>query len=112
MKLRAVGVPTGRWAELASLAAAPKPDLPVIPARGGQALDRKTVHRIVKRAAKRVGVDAAVSAHWIRHSHASHALDNGCKPHVLQASLEHASLNTTTRYVHAKNGEGSESFIR
>jgi site-specific recombinase XerD len=66
----------------------------------------------VKRAARRAGVNGAASPHWLRHSHASHALDNGCKPHVLQKSLGHASLATTTGYLHVRAGEGSASFIR
>ena len=111
-KLRAVEVPAALWGELAALTVVPKPDMAVIPGRDGHALDRKAVHRIVKRAARRVGLDAAVSAHWMRHSHASHALDNGCKPHVLQKSLGHASLSTTTGYSHVQKGEGSASFIR
>ena len=111
-KLRAVELPAALWGELAALTAVPKPDTPVVAGRDGEDLNRKAVHRIVKRAARRVGLEAAVSAHWIRHSHASHALDNGCKPHVLQKSLGHASLSTTTGYSHVQKGEGSASFIR
>ncbi len=111
-KLRTVEVPAALWSELAGLTVVPKPDMPVIPARGGEALNRKAVHRVIKRAARRAGLDEAVSAHWMRHSHASHALDHGCPPHMLRESMGHASLNTTTGYSHAKKGEGSASFIR
>lgn len=111
-KLRTVEIPAALWGELTALTMVPKPDAPVIPARAGEALNRKAVHRIVKRAARRAGLDGAVSAHWMRHSHASHALDNGCPPHLLRESMGHASLTTTTGYSHAKKGEGSSSFIR
>lgn len=111
-KLRVVVVPPELWRELAALSPAARPDAPVIPARDGGPLDRAAVHRAVKSAARRAGVNGAASPHWLRHSHASHALDNGCKPHVLQASMGHASLATTTGYLHVKAGEGSASFIR
>jgi integrase/recombinase XerD len=38
-----------------------------------------------------------VSPHWFRHAHASHALDRGAPPHLVQQTLGHASLATTTR---------------
>ena len=111
-KLRQVEVPASLWRELAALAAAGgKGDAPVLPGADGGPIDRKVVHRAVKRAARRAGVTEAASAHWLRHSHASHALDRGCKVHVLQQSLGHASLQTTTRYAHVRKGEGSSSFL-
>ncbi len=39
------------------------------------------------------------STHWLRHTHASHAIANGVPIKVAQASLGHASLATTTVYV-------------
>jgi hypothetical protein len=35
------------------------------------------VYFIVKEAAERAGVNPAASIHWLRHAHASHAIDNG-----------------------------------
>ena len=52
-------------------------------------------------------VTARVSPHWLRHAHASHALDRGAAVHVVQHTLGHASLATTTRYVHVQPGESS-----
>lgn len=39
------------------------------------------------------------SAHWLRHTHISHALDAGVPVEVVQQNVGHASLDTTTRYV-------------
>ncbi len=111
-KQRTVVIPATLWTELAALTPAIAPGAPVVPGRDGGALNRKAVHRIVKRAAKRVGLDPAISPHFMRHSHASHSLDNGCAPHVLQKSMGHASLATTTKYLHVRQGEGSASFIK
>ena len=44
--------------------------------KGGAPLYPRAVNRMIKPAAERAGVNPAVSAHWLRHAHASHAL--GC----------------------------------
>jgi len=75
-------------------------------------MDASQVDRIVLEAARRAGIDGNVSPHWLRHSNASHALDNGCPIHIVQQSLGHASLVTTTRYAHVKPGNGSSQYIK
>ena len=72
---------------------------------------RSTLWRWVKAAARRAGVDAAASTHWLRHAHASHALDAGAPVHLVQAGLGHASLATTTRYAHARPDEGAGDYL-
>jgi hypothetical protein len=41
----------------------------------GHALTERAVNYIVKAAASRAGVNPAASVHWLRHAHASHAID-------------------------------------
>jgi len=77
----------------------------------GGALDQSQVNRIVKRSAKRAGIDKPVSPHWLRHAHASHSLDHGCPVHVLQSTLGHSSLTATSRYTHARPKEGSGNYL-
>jgi len=77
----------------------------------GGALDQSQVNRIVKRSAKRAGIDKPVSPHWLRHAHASHSLDHNCPVHVLQSTLGHSSLTATSRYTHARPKEGSGSYL-
>ncbi len=79
--------------------------------KGGGALLPRQVHRIVKSAAKRAGLSPAISAHYLRHSHCSHALDRGAPVHVVQQTLGHASLTTTTRYSHARPGDSSARYL-
>jgi integrase/recombinase XerD len=71
----------------------------------------RQVNRIVFDAAKKAGIDGHVSAHWLRHSNATHALKNGASLPVVQASLGHASLVTTSRYLHIDPNEGTSQFI-
>ncbi|WP_455286553.1 phage integrase family protein [Cupriavidus necator] len=42
------------------------------------------------------------SAHWLRHSHINHALDAGVPLEIVQQNVGHASLDTTTLYVHTE----------
>jgi integrase/recombinase XerD len=110
-KLRTLVLPPALWREIEALSGALRPDAPVIPRPDGRPLDRQAVHRIVKRAARRAGLSRAVSAHWLRHSHASHALDHGAPVHVVQKSMGHASLTTTTGYLHVKPGDSSAKYL-
>jgi site-specific recombinase XerD len=94
----------------AKLASA-SPDAPVFLSRKGGALDPSAVHRVVKAAAARAGLPVEVSAHWLRHAHASHSLDRGAPIHLVQATLGHASVATTGRYLHARPSESSARFL-
>jgi Phage integrase family len=59
-------------------------------------LTERAVNYVVKAAAKRAGVNPAVSVHWLRHAHASHAIDNGAPITLVSATLGHADLKTTS----------------
>jgi integrase/recombinase XerD len=111
-KTRVILLPRGLWVRIDALrGAAAGPDDPVFRSREGGALKRRQVHRIVKLAAQRAKLPASVSAHFLRHSHASHALDRGAPVHVVQTTLGHASLATTTRYSHARPGDSSARYL-
>ena len=77
----------------------------------GAALKTVAVLRIVRQAARRAGIELAVSPHWLRHAHASHALDRGAPIHLVQATLGHASITTTGRYLHARPNDSSSRFL-
>ena len=49
--------------------------------------------------------------HWMRHAHASHALDRSAPIHLVQATLGHASVSTTGRYLHARPTESSSFYL-
>jgi integrase/recombinase XerD len=109
-KTRAVLLKASIWQELIALRAE-DPDAPVFRSRQGGALDPSQVHRIVKQAAQRAGLPETVSAHWLRHAHVSHALDRGAPVHLVQATVGHASLTTTSRYAHARPGDSSSRYL-
>ncbi|WP_019503205.1 tyrosine-type recombinase/integrase [Pleurocapsa sp. PCC 7319] len=83
----------------------------VFVSRTGKPLERTIIYKIVKQCAKRAGVSGKASCHWLRHSHASHAIESGCNLRLLQQSLGHSKLETTERYLHINPDRGSSQFI-
>jgi site-specific recombinase XerD len=111
-KTRAIQLPASVAALLAKLRGEDDEEDPVFRSRKhGAALRPLAVLRIVRQAARRAGIDAAVSPHWLRHAHASHALDRGAPIHLVQATLGHASITTTGRYLHARPKDSSGRFL-
>ncbi|MEL6444664.1 MAG: tyrosine-type recombinase/integrase [Bacteroidota bacterium] len=80
-------------------------------ARSRDSLSRQQIWRVVKRLAKQAGLPDAVSPHWLRHAHVSHALDRGAPPHLVQQTVGHASLQTTSRYAHARPDDSSARYL-
>ena len=60
---------------------------------------------------RRAGLRDGVSPHWLRHAHASHALDRGAPIHLVQATLGHAAVATTGRYLHARPSDSSARYL-
>jgi integrase/recombinase XerD len=65
--------------------------------RGGR-LTRQGVTLILAEAARRAGIERAVSPHVLRHSFATHLLEGGADVRVVQELLGHASVATTQVY--------------
>jgi integrase/recombinase XerD len=84
---------------------------PVFRSQKGGHLDVSQIRRIVYAAAQRAGLPKKVSPHWLRHAHASHALDRSAPIHLVQATLGHASVSTTGRYLHARPTESSSLYL-
>ncbi len=100
------------WSQLLAIRGGAGPADPVFRSRkGGGHLDASQVRRIVYAAAKKTGLEQKVSPHWMRHAHASHALDRSAPIHLVQATLGHASVSTTGRYLHARPTESSSFYL-
>ena len=74
-------------------------------------LTERTVGYMLKRTATRAGIAAAVSPHWLRHAHGSHALDRGATLAQVQATLGHANVATTSGYLHARPDSSSGLYL-
>lgn len=68
--------------------------------RNGRALNRERVWAVVKLAAELAGINKNVHPHTLRHSFASHLLENGADLRVIQEMLGHADIGTTEIYTH------------
>lgn len=64
----------------------------------GQPITTRQLDRICKAAAEAAGLDKRVSMHMLRHSFATHLLENRTDVRVIQALLGHKKLDTTSRY--------------
>ncbi|MFC1782749.1 tyrosine-type recombinase/integrase [Planctomycetota bacterium] len=110
-KTHAVLIPEKLWHELMELKPENSDDEPVFKSRKGGHIHFAQVIRIVSVAAERAGIKKKVTPHWLRHSHASHALDRGAPIHLVQQTLAHSSLNTTLLYLHAKPNDSSSMYL-
>jgi integrase/recombinase XerD len=111
-KTRTILVRPKAWKQLLSIRGDAKAVDPVFRSRkGGGALDVSQVRRIVYAAARKAGLEQKVSPHWMRHAHASHALDRSAPIHLVQATLGHASVSTTGRYLHARPTDSSSLYL-
>ena len=110
-RTRSITLPAHLWLELVSLRQSASAEEPVFPSRSGRPLDRGRVRTIVRQAAEQAGVADPVSPHWLRHSHASHALDHGAPLHLVRDTLGHSSVATTSIYLHARPGDSSARFL-
>lgn len=64
----------------------------------GKRLSRQGVWQIIKRAAKRAGIEDAVTPHTFRHAFATHMLERGADVRSVQELLGHSSVVTTQIY--------------
>ena len=75
-------------------------------------IKEREINYLIKRTANRASVNEAASAHWFRHAHASHAIDNGAPITLVSQTLGHADLKTTSVYAHARPNESSSRFLK
>ena len=68
--------------------------------RYGRQLTRAMVFTIIKRLAEKAGIHKVISPHTLRHSFATHLLQNGADLRVIQQLLGHEKIATTEIYTH------------
>lgn len=76
----------------------------------GERVDRMTVWKRVKLYAQKACIAKSISPHTLRHSFATHLLENGADLRVIQEMLGHASISTTDRYTHISQKHLKDAF--
>lgn len=110
-KLRVVLVPLQVWMEVEALRGDAPGDAPVFVSCRGKRLDRTMAHKIVKQAAAAAGISEKVSAHWLRHAHAQHALSKGAPISLVRDSLGHSNISVTNAYLESNPTDGSSNYL-
>ena len=110
-KTRSILIPLSVWESILSLRGGSEENAPVFRSRKNGHLRKAAMERLVRKSAQRAAIQRAVSPHWLRHAHASHALDRGAPIHVVQTTMGHASLSSTSRYTHARPTDSSSRYL-
>ena len=76
--------------------------------RRGKGLTRAMVFTIVRQLAEKIGLNKTISPHTLRHSFATHLLENGADLRAIQQMLGHESITTTEVYVHVDRSHLTE----
>lgn len=79
-----------------------RPSVWLFPTKPGHTVSQRTVQQIFKHALRKAGIQKKVGIHSLRHSFATHLMEQGVSLPIIQQLLGHKSLKTTSVYLHVQ----------
>ena len=76
----------------------------------GKGITRQGFFKIIKKQAKEVGIEKDFSPHTLRHSFATHLLENGADLRSIGEMLGHENIKTTQIYTHLSNSKKRKDY--